>query len=157
MPCPFSEGAAPSGFQSRDQSLGVLTRDSSRAPGLSLPLASSHSSPASLATRHRSSSMLVSMKLPRRNPVMPTANIRLPPGILKLTESRGRTSVTDASQLMVRRRERPARRPDKIHSVYVAQGSAVAQAQESVDEYEPTAKVKRRFSDPYSHVPPMPE
>uniref|UniRef100_A0A7M4FKU1 Myosin IXB n=1 Tax=Crocodylus porosus TaxID=8502 RepID=A0A7M4FKU1_CROPO len=127
------------------------------APGVSLPLASANSSPASLATRHRSSSVLVSMKVPRRNPVMPTANIRLPHGILKLTESQSRTSVLEGSQLVVRRREQPARRPDKIHSVYIAQGSAVAQAQESVDEYEPTAKVKRRFSDPYSHVPPMPE
>ncbi|XP_019393919.1 PREDICTED: unconventional myosin-IXb isoform X2 [Crocodylus porosus] len=152
-----AEGAALSGFQSRDQSLGVLARDSSRAPGVSLPLASANSSPASLATRHRSSSVLVSMKVPRRNPVMPTANIRLPHGILKLTESQSRTSVLEGSQLVVRRREQPARRPDKIHSVYIAQGSAVAQAQESVDEYEPTAKVKRRFSDPYSHVPPMPE
>uniref|UniRef100_A0A7M4FIP5 Myosin IXB n=1 Tax=Crocodylus porosus TaxID=8502 RepID=A0A7M4FIP5_CROPO len=133
-------------------SLGVLARDSSRAPGVSLPLASANSSPASLATRHRSSSVLVSMKVPRRNPVMPTANIRLPHGILKLTESQSRTSVLEGSQLVVRRREQPARRPDKIHSVYIAQGSAVAQAQESVDEYEPTAKVKRRFSDPYSHA-----
>uniref|UniRef100_A0A7M4G1Y8 Myosin IXB n=1 Tax=Crocodylus porosus TaxID=8502 RepID=A0A7M4G1Y8_CROPO len=136
---------------------GRLDAEGHRAPGVSLPLASANSSPASLATRHRSSSVLVSMKVPRRNPVMPTANIRLPHGILKLTESQSRTSVLEGSQLVVRRREQPARRPDKIHSVYIAQGSAVAQAQESVDEYEPTAKVKRRFSDPYSHVPPMPE
>ena len=91
--------------------------------------------------------------MPRRTPVMPTANIKLPPGIFKRTESEGRISANEESQIMVRRREQPARRTDKIHSVYIAQGSAMAHAQELLDEYEPTAKVKRRFSDPYSHVP----
>lgn len=84
---------------------------------------------------------------------MPTANIKLPPGIFKCTESQGGISANEESQVAVRRREQPARRTDKIHSVYIAQGSAMAHAQELLDEYEPTAKVKRRFSDPYSHIP----
>uniref|UniRef100_A0A8D0KQG8 Myosin IXB n=1 Tax=Strix occidentalis caurina TaxID=311401 RepID=A0A8D0KQG8_STROC len=119
----------------------------------SLLQTSSHSSFASLASRHRSSLTLPKIKMPRRTPVMPTANIKLPPGIFKCTESQGRISANEESQITVRRREQPARRTDKIHSVYVAQGSATAHAQELLDEYEPTAKVKRRFSDPYSHIP----
>ncbi|XP_059687772.1 unconventional myosin-IXb [Gavia stellata] len=119
----------------------------------SLLQTSLNSSSASLASRHRSSLTLSKIKVPRRTPVMPTANIKLPPGIFKCTESQGRISADEDSQIMVRRREQPARRTDKIHSVYIAQGSAVAHAQELLDEYEPTAKVKRRFSDPYSHIP----
>ncbi|KFU89709.1 Unconventional myosin-IXb, partial [Chaetura pelagica] len=105
-------------------------------------------SSASLASRRRSSLTLSKIKVPRRTPVMPTANIKLPPGIFKCTESQGRISANQESQMVVRRREQPARRTDKIHSVYIAQGSALAHAQELLDEYEPTAKVKRRFSDP---------
>uniref|UniRef100_A0A8C0F4M2 Myosin IXB n=1 Tax=Bubo bubo TaxID=30461 RepID=A0A8C0F4M2_BUBBB len=111
----------------------------------SLLQTSSHSSSASLASRHRSSLTLPKIKMPRRTPVMPTANIKLPPGIFKCTESQGRISANEESQITVRRREQPARRTDKIHSVYVAQGSATAHAQELLDEYEPTAKVKRRI------------
>uniref|UniRef100_A0A8C3S0M0 Myosin IXB n=1 Tax=Chelydra serpentina TaxID=8475 RepID=A0A8C3S0M0_CHESE len=121
------------------------TEDSCGGPSISLPLASTVSS----VTRRRPSSMLVKMKVPCRNPVMPTANIKLPYGIPKLTESQGRT-LAEESPPVVRRRDRLARRTDKIHSVYIAQGSVEAQTQEPLDEYEPTAKVKRRFSDPYS-------
>uniref|UniRef100_A0A8C3HN03 Myosin IXB n=1 Tax=Chrysemys picta bellii TaxID=8478 RepID=A0A8C3HN03_CHRPI len=125
----------------------VPAKDSCGGPSISLPLASTFSS----VTRRRPSSMLVKMKVPCRNPVMPTANIKLPYGIPKLTESQGRTTAEE-SQPVVRRRDRLARRTDKIHSVYIAQGSVVAQTQEPLDEYEPTAKVKRRFSDPYSRI-----
>uniref|UniRef100_A0A8B9C2T2 Myosin IXB n=1 Tax=Anser brachyrhynchus TaxID=132585 RepID=A0A8B9C2T2_9AVES len=125
---------------------------------ITLPLPSllqtySSSSSASLASRRRLSLTLSKIKVPRRTPVMPTANIKLPPGIFKCIESQGRISANEESQIVVKRREQPARRTDKIHSVYIAQGSAVAHAQELLDEYEPTAKVKRRFSDPYSHIP----
>uniref|UniRef100_A0A8B9TK41 Myosin IXB n=1 Tax=Anas platyrhynchos TaxID=8839 RepID=A0A8B9TK41_ANAPL len=125
---------------------------------ITLPLPSllqtySSSSSASLASRRRLSLTLSKIKVPRRTPVMPTANIKLPPGIFKCTESQGRISANEESQIVVKRREQPARRTDKIHSVYIAQGSAVAHAQELLNEYEPTAKVKRRFSDPYSHIP----
>uniref|UniRef100_A0A669Q8Z0 Myosin IXB n=1 Tax=Phasianus colchicus TaxID=9054 RepID=A0A669Q8Z0_PHACC len=118
----------------------------------SLLQTSSSSLSASLASRRRSSLTLSKIKVPRRTPVMPTANIKLPPGIFKCTESQGKTSADEESQIVVRRREQPAIRTDKVHSIYIAQGSAMAHAQELLDEYEPTAKVKRRFSDPYSHL-----
>uniref|UniRef100_A0A8C5F0V4 Myosin IXB n=1 Tax=Gopherus evgoodei TaxID=1825980 RepID=A0A8C5F0V4_9SAUR len=125
----------------------VPAKDTCGGPSISLSLASTFSS----VTRRRPSSVLVKMKVPCRNPVIPTANIKLPYGIPKLTESQRRTSAEE-SQPVVRRRDRLARRTDKIHSVYIAQGSVVAQTQDPLDEYEPTAKVKRRFSDPCSHI-----
>ncbi|KAM6039860.1 unconventional myosin-IXb isoform 5-T6 [Theristicus caerulescens] len=139
------------GLHCRAQSSSVPAKDICNVP--SLLQTSSNPSSASLASRHRLSLTLSKIKVPRRTPVMPTANIKLPPGIFKCTESQGKISANEESQIMVRRREQPARRTDKIHSVYIAQGSAMAHAQELLDEYEPTAKVKRRFSDPYSHIP----
>ncbi|XP_064325926.1 unconventional myosin-IXb isoform X2 [Phalacrocorax carbo] len=142
---------AITGLHCRAQSCSMPAKDICKVP--SLLQTSSNSSSASLASRQRSSLTLPKIKVPRRTPVMPTANIKLPPGIFKRTESQVTISANEESQMMVRRREQPARRTDKIHSVYIAQGSATAHAQELLDEYEPTAKVKRRFSDPYSHVP----
>ncbi|PKU30989.1 unconventional myosin-ixb [Limosa lapponica baueri] len=133
------------------RSSSMPAKDTCKVP--SLLQSSSSSSFASLPSRHRSFLTLPKMKVPRRTPVMPTANIKLPPGIFKCTESQGRIPANEESQLTVRRREQPARRTDKIHSVYIAQGSALARAQELLDEYEPTVKVKRRFSDPFSHIP----
>uniref|UniRef100_A0A8C3R591 Myosin IXB n=1 Tax=Cyanoderma ruficeps TaxID=181631 RepID=A0A8C3R591_9PASS len=118
----------------------------------SLPQTSTNSYSASLASRRRYSLTLSKIKVPRRTPVMPTANIKLPPGMFKCTESQEEIFAKEESQ-MVQRREQPARRTDSIQSVYIAQGSALAHAQELGDEYEPTAKLKRRFSDPYSHIP----
>uniref|UniRef100_A0A8D2P6K2 Myosin IXB n=1 Tax=Zosterops lateralis melanops TaxID=1220523 RepID=A0A8D2P6K2_ZOSLA len=118
----------------------------------SLPQTSSYSYSASLASRRRYSLTLSKIKVPRRTPVMPTENIKLPPGMFKCTESQEDIFAKEESQ-MVQRREQPARRTDSIQSVYIAQGSALAHAQELGDEYEPTAKLKRRFSDPYSHIP----
>ncbi|XP_029820155.1 unconventional myosin-IXb isoform X4 [Manacus vitellinus] len=140
------------GLHCRAQSSSLLAKDICKVP--SLPQTSSHSYSASLASRRRYSLTLSKMKVPRRTPVMPTANIKLPPGMFKCTESQDEVSANKESQV-VRHREQPARRTDSIHSVYIAQGSALAHAQELVDEYEPTAKVKRRFSDPYSHIPCM--
>ncbi|XP_064493107.1 unconventional myosin-IXb isoform X4 [Pseudopipra pipra] len=134
------------------QNSSLPAKDICKVP--SLPQTSSHSYSASLASRRRYSLTLSKMKVPRRTPVMPTANIKLPPGMFKCTESQDEVSANKESQV-VRRREQPARRTDSIYSVYIAQGSALAHAQELVDEYEPTAKVKRRFSDPYSHIPCM--
>uniref|UniRef100_A0A8C3MGV5 Uncharacterized protein n=1 Tax=Geospiza parvula TaxID=87175 RepID=A0A8C3MGV5_GEOPR len=102
--------------------------------------------------KRRYSLTLSKIKVPRRTPVMPTANIKLPPGMFKCTESQDEAFSKEECQ-RVQRREQPARRTDSIHSVYIAQGSALAHAQELGDEYEPTAKLKRRFSDPYSHIP----
>ncbi|XP_064030805.1 unconventional myosin-IXb isoform X2 [Pogoniulus pusillus] len=132
------------------QSSSMPAKDICKVP--SLLQASSDSSFASLASRHRSSLTLPKMKVPRRTPVMPTANIKLPPGIFKCTEgSQGRIPAKEEADTLVRRREQPARRTDKIHSVYMAHGSDAAQ--ELSGGYEPTAKVQRRFSDPYSHIP----
>ncbi|XP_056194827.1 unconventional myosin-IXb isoform X3 [Falco biarmicus] len=139
------------GLHCRAQNSSMSAKDICKVP--SLLQTSSNSSSASLASRHRSSLTLPKIKVPRRTPVMPTANIKLPPGIFKCTESQGRISANKESPVMVRQREQPARRTDKIHSVYIAQGSATVHAQELLDEYKPTAKVKRRFSDPYSHIP----
>ncbi|XP_062474634.1 unconventional myosin-IXb isoform X2 [Pezoporus occidentalis] len=139
------------GLRCHTQSSGNPAKDICKVP--SLLQTSSRSPSASLPSRHRSSLTLSRLKVPRRTPVIPTANIKLPPGLFKCTESQGRISANEEPQLPVRRREQPARRTDQIHSVYIAQGSAVAHAQELLDDYEPTAKVKRRFSDPYSHTP----
>ncbi|XP_075759078.1 unconventional myosin-IXb isoform X2 [Pelodiscus sinensis] len=144
-----TEGTTLSEFQGHGQCPNMPAKVSCQGPSISCPLASTVSNPF---TRHRLSSMQVKTKVPCRNPVMPTANIKLPYGISKRTESQGRILAAVSSEPVVRRRDRPARRTDKIHSVYVAQRSVVVQAQESLDEYEPTAKVKRRFSDPYSHM-----
>uniref|UniRef100_A0A8C5J6X0 Myosin IXB n=1 Tax=Junco hyemalis TaxID=40217 RepID=A0A8C5J6X0_JUNHY len=114
------------------------------------PAINSYSAP--LASRRRYSLTLSKIKVPRRTPVMPTANIKLPPGMFKCTESQDE-AFSEEECPRVQRREQPARRTDSIHSVYIAQGSALAHAQELGDEYEPTAKLKRRFSDPYSHIP----
>ncbi|XP_027557415.1 unconventional myosin-IXb isoform X3 [Neopelma chrysocephalum] len=140
------------GLHCRAQSSSLPAKDICKVP--SLPQTSSHSYSAALASRRRYSLTLSKMKVPRRTPVMPTANIKLPPGMFKCTESQDGVSANKESQV-VRHREQPARRTDSIQSVYIAQGSALAHAQELVDEYEPTAKVKRRFSDPYSHIPCM--
>nr|XP_027328151.2 unconventional myosin-IXb isoform X3 [Anas platyrhynchos] len=146
-----TEGITLSGLHCRAQSSTMPAKDICKVPSLLQTYSSSSS--ASLASRRRLSLTLSKIKVPRRTPVMPTANIKLPPGIFKCTESQGRISANEESQIVVKRREQPARRTDKIHSVYIAQGSAVAHAQELLNEYEPTAKVKRRFSDPYSHIP----
>ncbi|XP_061211872.1 unconventional myosin-IXb isoform X2 [Neopsephotus bourkii] len=139
------------GLHCHTQSSSKPAKDICKVP--SLLQTSSNSLSASLPSRHRSSLTLSRLKVPRRTPVIPTANIKLPPGLFKCTESQGRISANEEPQLPVRRREQPARRTDQIHSVYIAQGSATAHAQELLDDYEPTAKVKRRFSDPYSHAP----
>uniref|UniRef100_A0A8B9FXL8 Myosin IXB n=1 Tax=Amazona collaria TaxID=241587 RepID=A0A8B9FXL8_9PSIT len=131
------------GLRCHTQSSSKPAKDICKVPSLSQT--SLTSSSASLASRHRSSLTLSRLKVPRRTPVIPTANIKLPPGLFNCTESQGRISADEESQLTVRRTEQPARRTDHIHSVYIAQ--------ELSDEYEPTAKVKRRFSDPYSHTP----
>ncbi|KAM6331823.1 LOW QUALITY PROTEIN: unconventional myosin-IXb [Alca torda] len=136
------------GLHCRAQSSSMPAKDICKVPSLR---SSSNSSSASLASRHRSSLTLSKIKVPRRTPVMPTANIKLPHGIFKCTESGG-ISANEESQITVRRREQPARRTDKIHSVYIAQGSATAHAQELLDEYEP-AKVNGGFRDPFSHIP----
>ncbi|XP_063770558.1 unconventional myosin-IXb isoform X3 [Pseudophryne corroboree] len=95
--------------------------------------------------KRRPSSFLAKMRGPRRNPVMPTANIKLPPGISKAADYPDETNNC-------RRREQPGRRTDSIQSVYVPEGADLEAIQGSL-EYEPTAKLKRRFSDPQFQIP----
>ncbi|XP_073513352.1 unconventional myosin-IXb isoform X3 [Phyllobates terribilis] len=95
--------------------------------------------------KRRPSSFLAKMRGTRRNPVLLTANIKLPPGISKATDYPDESSS-------VRRREQPGRRTDSIQSVYVPDGSELGAIQGAVD-YEPTAKLIRRFSDPHLQIP----
>ncbi|KAM8960477.1 unconventional myosin-IXb [Pelodytes ibericus] len=97
------------------------------------------------SVRRRPSSFLAKMRVHRRTPVMPTANIKLPPGLTKATDTPEEPSA-------VRRREQPGRRTDSIQSVYVPEGTEISKTQ-GVLEYEPTAKLKRRFSDPHFQIP----
>ncbi|XP_075063121.1 unconventional myosin-IXb isoform X3 [Mixophyes fleayi] len=95
--------------------------------------------------KRRPSSFLAKMRGSRRNPVMPTANIKLPPGISKAADYPEELNN-------FRRREQPGRRTDSIQSVYVPEGTELGVTQGTL-EYEPTAKLKRRFSDPHFQIP----
>ncbi|OCU00813.1 unconventional myosin-IXb isoform X2 [Xenopus laevis] len=95
--------------------------------------------------KRRPSSFLAKMRIHRKNPVMPTSNIRLPPGVTKATDAAEESSS-------VRRREQPGRRTDNIQSVYVPEGTEMGTVHGAL-EYEPTAKLKRRFSDPHLQIP----
>ncbi|XP_078527441.1 unconventional myosin-IXb isoform X3 [Lissotriton helveticus] len=122
-------------------------------PSNSLSLDQSDLSNSTSPLRRRPSSFLAKMKVHRRNPVIPASNIKLPYGIVRSTESLGRATGASAAELVVKRRDQPARRKDSVHSVYIAQGTEPGQAEEPFQDYEPTAKLKRRFSDPFLHVP----
>nr|XP_033813082.1 unconventional myosin-IXb isoform X3 [Geotrypetes seraphini] len=117
--------------------------------------------PASLTlpSRRKPSSFLAKMKkVHHRRPLLPTSNIKLPPGI-SATESAWRTSTGNEGgpAVEVRRRDQPARRTDSIQSVYMMPGVDLCQLRGSSEDYEPTAKVKRRFSDPYTQAPTVDE
>ncbi|KAM9330622.1 unconventional myosin-IXb [Gastrophryne carolinensis] len=109
-----------------------------KAPLFTLPVASA-------TVNRRASTFLAKMRGQRRNPVMPNANIKLPHGITKAVDH------TEESN-PVRRREQPGRRTDSIQSVYVPEGTVLGVAHGTLD-YEPTAKLKRRFSDPHLQIP----
>ncbi|XP_040177151.1 unconventional myosin-IXb isoform X4 [Rana temporaria] len=95
--------------------------------------------------KRRPSSFLAKMRGPRRSPVMPNANIKLPPGLTKAVDYSEESSN-------IRRREQPGRRTDSIQSVYIPEGTELGATQGPL-EYEPTAKLKRRFSDPHLQIP----
>lgn len=74
---------------------------------------------------------------------MPTANIKLPPGLSCHLPSR----------------ESPARRPDQVRSVYIAPGLGLLTlgALEPLDEHTQPTGAKRRYSDPPTYcLPPTP-
>ncbi|XP_049733295.1 unconventional myosin-IXb isoform X3 [Elephas maximus indicus] len=112
---------------------------------------------AAAAPPRRRPSSTVRVKTPRRTPIMPMANIKLPPGLP--TYLPGRVTQTRESWVPVRRREPPARRPDLVHSVYVAPGTELpAQGvREAPDKEERPPGAKRRYSDPPTYcLPPAP-
>lgn len=88
------------------------------------------------------------MKTPRRTPVMPMANIKLPPGLPSHVTSWAPTLQEAA--VPVRRREPPARRQDQVHSVYVTPeaGLPLQSTLEPLDHNTRLAGAKRRYSDP---------
>ncbi|XP_040097007.1 unconventional myosin-IXb isoform X2 [Oryx dammah] len=104
--------------------------------------------------RRPSSFMTVRVKTPRRTPIMPTANIKLPPGLPSYLP--GRVPGTQEAAATVRRREPPARRPDQVHSVYITPGTHLpAQGpQEPLDKDDRPPGAKRRYSDPPTYCLP---
>ncbi|XP_066551446.1 unconventional myosin-IXb isoform X2 [Amia ocellicauda] len=92
---------------------------------------------------------LHTVRLQRRQPVIPTANIKLPPGVLIRTVSQTLPQRNAMTLQLVKRREQPARRKDSIQSLYILPGSEPFPSPASAaNDYEPTPKVTRRFSDP---------
>ncbi|XP_014393760.1 PREDICTED: unconventional myosin-IXb isoform X2 [Myotis brandtii] len=119
------------------------------APALS-PLPEVAASPR----RRPSSFMTVRVKTPRRTPIMPTANIKLPPGLPSYLP--GQAPGAQEAAMLVRRRETPARRPDQIHSVYITPGThlPVQGTQEPLDKDDQPPGAKRRYSDPPTYCLP---
>ncbi|KAM4707287.1 unconventional myosin-IXb isoform 2-T2 [Discoglossus pictus] len=94
--------------------------------------------------KRRPASFLAKMRVHRRNPFLPN-NIKLPPGLSTANDLPEQPSS-------IQRREQPGRRTDSIQSVYFPEGTDIVVAQ-GILEYEPTAKLKRRFSDPHLQIP----
>ncbi|XP_051893630.1 unconventional myosin-IXb isoform X3 [Pristis pectinata] len=110
--------------------------------------------------QRRAFSMLASIKLPRRKAVLPTRNIKLPPGIVSAVGGAPASPDTADGEshplaVTMRRRNLPSRRSDNIHSMYVAVQDLLPLPNAGhPDETKPTpAKVQRRFSDPLSDLP----
>ncbi|XP_057564715.1 unconventional myosin-IXb isoform X5 [Hippopotamus amphibius kiboko] len=106
--------------------------------------------------RRPSSFMTVRVKTPRRTPIMPTANIKLPPGLPSYLPGRALGAQEAANS--VRRREPPARRPDQVHSVYITPGAHLPTQgpQEPLDKEDRLPGTKRRYSDPPTYCLPPP-
>ncbi|XP_058419635.1 unconventional myosin-IXb isoform X3 [Diceros bicornis minor] len=127
------------------------------APALpcpSVPTPSPLPTAAAPPRRRPSSFMTVRVKTPRRTPIMPTANIKLPPGLPSHLPSRAPGPQEAAAP--VRRREPPARRPDQVHSVYITPCAHLPArgAQEPVDKDDRPPGAKRRYSDPPTYCLP---
>ncbi|XP_029772637.1 unconventional myosin-IXb isoform X6 [Suricata suricatta] len=119
------------------------------APALSpLPVA------AAPPRRRPSSFVTVRVKTPRRTPIMPTTNIKLPPGLP--SHLPGRAPAAQEGAALVRRREPPARRPDQVHSVYITPGAHLPMQGTlgPLDEDDQPPGAKRRYSDPPTYCLP---
>ncbi|XP_045051604.2 unconventional myosin-IXb isoform X4 [Desmodus rotundus] len=141
-----------------EERAGRGTSEGPPAPALPCPSVPTPSPLPEVATpprRRPSSFVTVRVKTPRRTPIMPTANIKLPPGLPSYLP--GRAPGVQEAAVPVRRREPPARRPDQVHSVYVTPGAhmPVQGAPEPLDEDGQPPGVKRRYSDPPTYrLPP---
>ncbi|XP_045429536.1 unconventional myosin-IXb isoform X4 [Pipistrellus kuhlii] len=127
------------------------------APALPCPSAPAPSPLPEVAApprRRPSSFMTVRVKTPRRTPIMPTANIKLPPGLPSYLP--GQAPGAQEAATLVRRRETPARRPDQVHSVYITPGAhpPAQGSQEPLDKDDQPPGAKRRYSDPPTYCLP---
>ncbi|XP_076409299.1 unconventional myosin-IXb isoform X5 [Peromyscus maniculatus bairdii] len=127
------------------------------APALPCPSVPTPSPlPAATAPPRRrpTSFVTVRVKTPRRNPIMPMANIKLPPGLPALLTNWS-PALREAA-VPVRRREPPARRQDQVHSVYIAPGADLPSqgTLESLDHDVGLPEAKRRYSDPPTYCLP---
>ncbi|XP_028640645.1 unconventional myosin-IXb isoform X12 [Grammomys surdaster] len=127
------------------------------APVLPCPISPTPSPlPAAAAPpRGRPTSFVtVRVKTPRRTPIMPMANIKLPPGLpLHLTSW---APALQEAVVPVKRREPPARRQDQVHSVYIAPGADLPSQGTLVplDHDAILRGAKRRYSDPPTYCLP---
>ncbi|XP_019497492.1 PREDICTED: unconventional myosin-IXb isoform X6 [Hipposideros armiger] len=123
-------------------------------PSPSTPAPSPLPEVAAPPRRRPSSFVTVRVKTPRRTPIMPTANIKLPPGLPSYLP--GRAPGAQEAAALVRRREPPARRPDQVHSMYITPGAHLpAQGtEEPLDEDNQLPGAKRRYSDPPTYCLP---
>lgn len=101
--------------------------------------------------RRPTSFVTVRVKTHRRTPIMPMANIKLPPGLPShLTDW---APALPEAAVLVRRREPPARRQDQVHSVYIAPGADLP-SQGTLDHVVRLPGAKRRYSDPPTYCLP---
>ncbi|XP_016064887.1 PREDICTED: unconventional myosin-IXb isoform X6 [Miniopterus natalensis] len=140
-----------------EERAGRGTLEGPPAPALPCPSAPAPSPFPEVAApprRRPSSFMTVRVKTPRRTPIMPTANIKLPPGLPSYLP--GQAPGTQETATPVRRREPPARRPDQVHSVYITPGAhlPVQGTQEPLDKNDQPPGTKRRYSDPPTYCLP---
>ncbi|XP_040598087.1 LOW QUALITY PROTEIN: unconventional myosin-IXb [Mesocricetus auratus] len=132
----------------------LLEERSTRGGHGSVPTPSPLPTAAAPPRRRPTSFVTVRVKTPRRTPIMPTANIKLPPG-LSLHLTSWAPALREAT-VPVRRREPPARRQDQVHSVYIAPGTELMSqgTLESLDHDVRLPGAKRRYSDPPTYCLP---
>ncbi|ELW67190.1 Myosin-IXb [Tupaia chinensis] len=140
-----------------DESAGRAAPEGPPAPALPCPAAPTPSPLPTVAApprRRPSSFITLRVKTPQRTPIMPTANIKLPPGLP--CHLPGWMPHAPVATAPVRRREPPARRPDQVHSVYVTPGAhlPVLGTLETLDEDDRPPGAKRRYSDPPKYCLP---
>ncbi|XP_043910703.1 unconventional myosin-IXb [Protopterus annectens] len=142
-----SEGAVRLRSQPPKCSMNTLTGDSKTA---NVPSVKVSPTPSPLILQHRLSSSLVNLKVPRRNPVIPTANLKLPHGLIKTSETLYTLPGASELHVEVKRREQPSKR-NNVYSLYLAETSHQSRPEDPLSN-EPAAKLKRRYSDPFFSI-----